>query len=223
MVDPQRNLERLQPLLCRLTAAVAANDATEFERVLDDIIHARRKDLFAQLRRMTAHVRGALQVLQNNVRLSDLAEKELPDARARLTHVLKLTAEAANTTMDLIEQSAPLVDVIASTADDEPGVTSSRAISKAALQLRHNLSDMLLAQSYQDLTGQIVRHVVGLVSEIEAVLSRLVEASGDVVVDPLAGEPAAKTMFGPAIPGIDVDKTVATQQDVDALLDGLGL
>jgi chemotaxis regulatin CheY-phosphate phosphatase CheZ len=44
-----------------------------------------------------------------------------------------------------------------------------------------------------------------------------------VVVDPLAGEPAAKTMFGPAIPGIDVDQTVATQQDVDALLDGLGL
>ena len=222
MVDPQRNLERLQPLLGRLTAAVAASDAPEFERVLDDIIHARRKDLFAHLRTMTAHVRSAVQVLQNNARLSDLAQRELPDARARLTHVLKLTADAANTTMDLIEQSAPLVDVIASTAQEEPAVASSHAICKAAVQLRQNLSDMLLAQGYQDLTGQIVRHVVTLAGEIEAVLTRLVEASGDVVVDP-ALEPAARTAFGPAIPGIDADKTMATQQDVDALLDGLGL
>ncbi len=46
MPATQRNLQRLRPLLQRLTAAVSAGDGPEFEQVLDDLVHARRKDLF---------------------------------------------------------------------------------------------------------------------------------------------------------------------------------
>ena len=51
-------------------------------------------------------------------RLVDLAEKEVPDARHRLDHVLKLTDEAAHRTMDLVEQSGPLAERTAREAAD---------------------------------------------------------------------------------------------------------
>ena len=166
MADPQRNLERLRPLLERLTAAVSAGDAHEFERVLDDLVHGRRKDLFAELRRLTARVRQALESFQLNARFSELAEKDVPDARQRLVHVMKLTDDAAHRTMDLIERATPLVSTLVSTAADPTAPT----VVAASVQLRTHLSDVYLAQGYQDLTGQIVRGVIKLVDEVEATL-----------------------------------------------------
>src|ERR1700722_13336668 len=101
MPNTQRNLQRLRPLLGRLTDAVSAGDGPEFERVLDDLVHARRKDLFAELRKLTAKVRQALETFQLNARFADLAQKDVPDARLRLLHVMKLTGDAAHQTMDL--------------------------------------------------------------------------------------------------------------------------
>jgi chemotaxis protein CheZ len=224
MVNNRRNLERLRPLLDRLTASVAAGDAHEFERVLDDLVHARRKDLFSELRRLTTHARSALEAFGANARFADLAEKEVPDARERLRHVLKLTDDAAHQTMDLIDNCGPLVDVIVGPAGATEAPADRQAVLKAANQLRRNLSDMLLAQGYQDLTGQIVRGVVTLVDEIETVLTRLAEVAGDVGGEP---GPAKVTVssngFGPVVPGVDHGAAVSNQQDVDALLDGLGL
>ena len=49
----------------------------------------------------------------NEARLDVLADHEVPDARKRLAHVVKLTEEAAHRTLDLVEQSTPLVDRMA--------------------------------------------------------------------------------------------------------------
>ena len=217
----QRNLERLRPLLDRLTTAVAAGDAAEFEHLLDDLVHARRKDLFAELRRLTGQVRKALEAFQCDARLANLAEKEVPDARQRLQHVLTLTDDAAHQTMDLIERCGPLVDILASSPGKRPA--SAKEAAAAVVSLRRNLSEMLLAQGYQDLTGQIIRNVITLVDEVETALSTLVQLAGEGVD---AAEPAALASgqgFGPIVPGINHGAAVQSQQDVDALLSGLGL
>src|ERR1700744_955860 len=95
----QRNLERLRPLLDRLTLAVIAEDAAEFEHLLEDLLHARRKDMYGELRRLTAQVRTALESFEGNPRLAQLARKEVPNARHRLRHVMNLTDAAARQTM----------------------------------------------------------------------------------------------------------------------------
>ncbi|HTP38312.1 MAG TPA: protein phosphatase CheZ [Steroidobacteraceae bacterium] len=219
MVDNERNLERLRPLLERLTAAVGADDAPEFERLLDDLVHARRKDLFAELRQLTSRVREALNSFQLNARFADLAEREVPDARQRLQHVLQLTDSAAHQTMDLIERCGPLVEVLA-TAGAQPLPAAARA---AASQLRTNLSEVLLAQGYQDLTGQIVRGVIRLVDEVEATLSSLLRIVGETSACNGAEAPAVVNGYGPVVPGVDHGAAVSSQQDVDALLSELGL
>lgn len=226
----ERNLQRLQPLLDHLSHAVASGDAAQFERVLDDLLHARRKDLFSELRRLTGQVRGALEDFQLGARCAELAEKDVPDARQRLVHVLKLTDEAAHRTMDLIESCGTKLDVVVAGLDARPVAATDQALSApqaaahaAANELRSKLSDMLLAQGYQDLTGQILRSVITLVDEVEKALSglaRIVEELPGEAPRPISSPGGA---YGPAVPGIDHGATVENQQDVDALLSSLAL
>ncbi|MFO1408801.1 MAG: protein phosphatase CheZ [Steroidobacteraceae bacterium] len=77
-----------------------------------------------------------------------------------------------------------------------------------------------MAQGYQDISGQIIRGVMKLVDELEAALGSLVRLSGATMAAP-AGDGAA--LHGPAVPGIETHTNVSGQQDVDALLSGLGM
>jgi chemotaxis protein CheZ len=91
-------------------------------------------------------------------------------------------------------------------------------------QVRSNLAEVLVAQGYQDLSGQIIRGVMALVDEIEVALANLVRLSSS------NGDATAKSEsekrrrgYGPAVPGVDHGNVVAGQNDVDALLSGLGM
>jgi len=86
--------------------------------------------------------------------------------------------------------------------------------------LRRNLADVLLAQGYQDLTGQIIRSVMKLVEELEAALTDLSRISGDVGEHVSMGESHG---HGPAVPGVTKGEVASGQTDVDALLSGLGM
>jgi chemotaxis protein CheZ len=229
-----------------LADALAANDEALFFGELDALVERRERALFGELRKLTTDLQGALERFRIDSRLVDLAEKEVPDARHRLDHVLKLTDEAAHRTMDLVEQSCPLAD---RTARDAAEISEmwrkfrARTIAvdefRNMLQrldaflectrtdmetVRGNLAEVLLAQGYQDLSGQIIRGVMKLVSELEVALVELVRLSktGDSQA-PRASTGDTRRGFGPAIPGIKSGPTVSGQQDVDALLSGLGM
>src|SRR5690606_14745500 len=91
-------------------------------------------------------------------------------------------------------------------------------------QVRANLAEVVLAQGYQELSGQIIRGGMKLVGELEVALVELVRLSRIDAPAP-AQRPAEDTRcgFGPAIPGIDNGSAVSGQQDVDSLLAGLGM
>src|SRR5690606_29920160 len=144
-----------------------------------------------------------------------------PDARARLEHVLKMTDEAAHKTMDLVEQCGPLAERTARAAADistpwsrfrtrQIQVDEFRSMVRQLDEfldasrndmdkVRNNLTEVLMAQGYQDLSGQIIRSVMKLVSELEAALVDLVRLSrtGGHAVAP-AGDGMSRG-FGPAV------------------------
>src|SRR5690606_13502150 len=93
-----------------LAGALAAGDEIQFLEELDALVQRRELALFGELRKLTHDLQAALDRFRLDSRLLALAEKEVPDARHRLDHVLKLTDEAAHRTMDLVERSAPLAD-----------------------------------------------------------------------------------------------------------------
>jgi chemotaxis protein CheZ len=237
--------EEYGPLVAALTDALAAGDEALFHAELDTLVQRREVELFGELRKLTTDLQSALERFRIDSRLVALAEKEVPDARHRLDHVLKLTDEAAHRTMDLVEQSGPLADRTAKQAADiveswrrfrtrdikvdefQRLVLSMDEFLEAARKdmetVRGNLAEVLLAQGYQDLSGQIIRGVMKLVGELESALVELVRlsktgsgATKRVVEDTRRG-------FGPVVPGINTGPAVSGQQDVDSLLAGLGM
>src|SRR2546421_11799853 len=85
-------------------------------------------ELMEELHDLTCNLRNALERFRFDARLNDLAEKEMPDARQRLSHVLKLTNDAAHRTLDLVEQSCPPAE---RTAREATGLADSWARFRA--------------------------------------------------------------------------------------------
>ncbi len=228
-----------------LAGALAIGDEIRFLEELDSLVQRRELALFGELRKLTHDLQSALDRFRLDPRLLTLAEKEVPDARHRLDHVLKLTDEAAHRTMDLVEKSAPLAERTAKDAAEIVELWKRFRARKIAVdefqrmiermdgfldsargdmdQVRSNLSEVLLAQGFQDLSGQIIRGVMKLVSELELALTDLVRLSktGARASSPISDE--TRRGFGPAVPGIHNGPAVSGQQDVDALLSGLGM
>lgn len=179
-----------------------------------------------ELQRVARDLQHALDEFRSDARLTQLAQQDVPDAKLRLEHVLKLTDDAAHRTLDLVEQSVPIADRTALLLKSAPELTGS-AKTTAGLemdQLRSNLTEMLLAQGYQDLSGQILRGVMKLVGEIEMVLARLVAVTGNTESrTPLAVNANRASVVGPAVPGVTQGSVVGAQGDVDDLLSGMGL
>src|SRR4029453_10655596 len=101
-----------------LSDALAAGNEAGFFIQLDGLLQRRERMLFLDLRKLTGDLQSALQRFRVDSRLVDLAEKDVPDARLRLDHVLRLTDEAAHRTLDLVEQSGPLAERTAKSATD---------------------------------------------------------------------------------------------------------
>jgi chemotaxis protein CheZ len=228
-----------------LSDALAADNEAAFYSELDGLLQRRERMLFLDLRKLTSDLQSALQRFRVDSRLVDLAEKDVPDARLRLDHVLRLTSEAAHRTLDLVEQSGPLAERTARAASDllEPWqrfrekkiavedfhrmVRDMEAFLHASCsdmdKVRENLSEVLLAQGYQDLSGQIIGGVMKLVTELEIALVDLVRLAQTGARTARHVSDETRRGFGPPIPGIKAAPAMSDQQDVDALLSGLGV
>jgi chemotaxis protein CheZ len=221
--------------------ALDAGDQSAFFAALQGFNAVQESSVITSVRKVTGDLQAALEQFRSDSRLVDLAERQVPDARARLAHVLKLTDDAAHHTMDLVDQCCPLVDSIAQEAArlqqlaQAPGADQSGA--RAAIDVflgqsaghmktvRARLGDVLLAQGYQDLSGQIIRSVMKLVDELEVALSDLVHIGGLVNGGGETRRPvvSASVGHGPVVPGVQHGDTVGGQEDIDAMLSGLGM
>lgn len=182
--------------------AVESGDETRARAAIDDLVQWRTQPLVQGLVRLARELAVAL-----GEERSPAGTSSLPDACARLEHVVQLTESSSMRTLDLIDECGRLLMQLPAPADDA---------QRAALAgLRARFSEMSLAQGYQDLTGQIILRVVELVRAVHAGL-------GDIVG---AEEPLHLTSntrgHGPAVAGVDA--APAQQDDADELLSSLGL
>ena len=232
----QKNNE-YAPWLTAMSRALEAGDADGFHLALAGFDQTRGAAVTLQVRRVATGLQTALDRFRIDSKLIDLAQRQVPDARHRLAHVLRLTDDAAHRTMDLVEQCGPLADQTAEEAERLLAVHQAEAsappiepqvleflkrtgVSMAAV--RSNLGEVLLAQGYQDLSGQIIRGVMTLVSELEEALGELVRIAGPLTPAQQASASASRG-HGPVVPGVSHGPAVSGQQDVDALLSDLGM
>ncbi|MEG1679824.1 MAG: protein phosphatase CheZ, partial [Stenotrophomonas sp.] len=126
---------------------------------------------------------------------------------ARLDHVVQMTEQATHRTLDLAEECRALTERLrADGLNAEQGEILER--------IRHNLTEVALTQSYQDLTGQIIRRVVGIVRRVH-------EGFGALGLPPPEEDARNQGLAGPAVNGLD--RHAVSQVDADDLLSDLGL
>lgn len=170
---------------------------------------------------------GAEQVLAEAV-------SEFPSARERLLHIGRLTEKAANTVLNKVEETGPIQERLAAEAARLGGEWSGATVpdelrplaEKTATFLsgvqdgcnatRAGLSDMMMAQDFQDLTGQLIKKVVVVLEHTEKdLLKLLIEAAPPGTISEVKKE---EVMAGPGAPG----SVALDQGSVDDLLADLG-
>lgn len=191
-------VEKLQHAL----DALEQGDEAGWRRELDAIAAWRTQPMMQGLGRLA---RELAQTLGELPPTHGHSANDLDDACARLDHVVEMTEQASHKTLDLAEQCRGLADQLkASPLSGEQ--------TQLVDQIRAGLSEMALAQSYQDLTGQIIRRVAGIVRRVH-------EGFGALGLPP--PEKKDNGLAGPAVAGLD--KNAFSQDDADDLLSGLGL
>lgn len=233
-----------------LVAALESNDEEEVERWMDELTTARESTLFLELGKLTRQFHDAMMSFALDNRVVELTEKDIPDAKERLNYVISMTEQAAETTLNAIDEIMPVTDAMAAGVDDlaarwekflhrEMPFEEFKAMSKEISEhfassqtglalVQGKLNEVLMAQGFQDLTGQVIKRVIELVHDVEQNMVELIRISGKrfvpeaKVVQPEAEENLAGA--GPVVPGVDDRKgnTMASQDDVDDLLSSLG-
>lgn len=236
------NLARLQTAR-DIVAHLEAGEEHKADELLALMSRSRESSLFMEIGRLTRELHEALKNFQLDGRVTGLAEYEIPDAKQRLNYVIQKTEEAANRTLNAVETLLPIAeklgaDATAFTNDwmrftrremdmDEFKALSTRLAqflkgveSDSSVMHRH-LSEVLLAQDFQDLTGQVIRRVINLVTEVENNLVRLIRCAGATARTEDAD--TAIRAEGPMVAGTrESTDRVSGQDEVDDLLSSLG-
>jgi chemotaxis protein CheZ len=188
-------------------------DGPAFEQALDVMVRQREQRLFRALGQLARDLHNAVRRLGG-----DLAQDGLPgsvaDARQHLQDALEMSAQAAHRSLDFAERMRPQAESLAHNAgevlewtngNDAAAVLAREAVEFAG-NCRDGLADMVLAQSWQDLTGQRIKKVANFIGTVESSLLELVRLTGA-----LAGSEAPASVA-----------KVSSQDDADRLLSEFG-
>jgi chemotaxis protein CheZ len=234
--DPR--VEQARLLLARLEAGDEAAAAT----ALDALTRLRESELFQEIGKLTRELHDTLNAFRLDSRVASLANVDIPDAKDRLHYVVRMTEQAATVTLNRVEESRPICKTQRERSaalaaswnrflNREMGVEEFRQLAaevgeffawteRNATTLDAGLSEVLMAQSYQDLTGQIIKRVIALVEEVEGNLVNLIRLSGQRFAPQTQSD--AIRLEGPQVPGRESPDAVANQDEVDDLLSSLG-
>ncbi|KZN39464.1 protein phosphatase CheZ [Pseudoalteromonas luteoviolacea] len=247
---PQITLEQAK----QLVEYLENGEQEKADQILIEATNKEQSELFAEVGKLTRQLHESLKNFELDTRLSDLTTEALPDAKQRLNYVMEMTENAANKTMDAVEASLPLAQELADELS-EIKPTWDRLMSRDIQlgefkSLCHDLNDfmqssqgrtdelqslmtnVLMAQDYQDLTGQVIRRVIELVREVEDSLIHLLTVFGAAEVGQLSAAPKPQEVVettdelsgpeGPIIDAEERDDVVSGQDEVDDLLSSLG-
>ncbi|MCR5084014.1 MAG: protein phosphatase CheZ [Succinivibrionaceae bacterium] len=207
-------------------------------------------EVYNKVGELTRDLHDAISDFASDERIKTIADFEIPDASERLKNIISMTDQAANRTLDAVDACAPLattlMELIANLLpawkslmhgkiDRFDFVTLCHKIDDLisqtqinATRLSSQLNEIVLAQDYQDLTGQMIQRVIKLVTEVEDKLVNFL-----VVCSPNrktgVRPPQEKTEHGslkaegPSLARErDSGEAASSQGDVDDLLASLG-
>ncbi len=229
-----------------LLVLLESNEIEDAQELIDTLASAGDEDLFVEIGKLTRNLHEALTNFQMDSRITDIAASEIPDAKERLNYVIEKTEIAANKTMDKVESCTERSNTMAKDSQElltewkklysrelEPGdfrklckkIESHLEKNKNdADELHAELTEVLMAQDYQDLTGQVIRQVITLVHDVEESMVNIIKMFGSMDgYNSAKGKSGAKEgVEGPVVNKEKREDVVKGQDEVDDLLSSLG-
>jgi len=201
------------------------------------------KGIFSRVGQLARLLRDSLVDLGLDRTIVEAADA-IPDTRERLNYVVGKTAQAAERVLTCVEEARPLQESIVNNgeqlaarwdawfaapvelADARELVTATRdyltQAPQAARKSDEHLMEIMMAQDFQDLTGQVIRRMMSLIETVETELIQvLLEYVPEAPQEKSQKEEEVTLVNGPQV---DSSKAgvMATQDQVDDLLDSLG-
>ncbi|MFB9887546.1 protein phosphatase CheZ [Balneatrix alpica] len=231
-------------------------------QVIHRLSEARNEALYHEVGKLTRALHESIKSFHNDMEHNPIVANatnaaevnNIADASERLSYVLELTSNAANRTMDMVDMCVPLADQLGNQAQmlrkdwsklvkREMDAQAFRElfkrtsdflteVEKGSTTLNSNLTEILMAQGYQDLTGQLIKRVITLVTEVERSLVSMVRMAGkvdcitgikhDMVDVEERNQQHKQKGEGPQLPSAGKKDVVSGQDEVDDLLSSLG-
>ena len=190
-------------------------------------------EVFQQIGTITRLLHDTMQQLGVMPKLQ-LAADGLPDARSRLSYIAEKTAAAADKVLNSVDAAkAEHVAISTATRDIAAAIVANPVkavangdvmnfvhdVEQRTARIDGHLTDIMMAQDFHDLTGQVVAKVVALANELEDNLVKL-------LVSTVSTEQREKVdlsvLNGPVVNGEGRADVVTNQGEVDDLLASLG-
>ncbi|HGI9354619.1 TPA: protein phosphatase CheZ, partial [Vibrio cholerae] len=215
-------------------------------RLFTYVYESANNPMFKEIGMLTRDLHEALKNFQIDERFSEIATDEIPDARERLHYVIQKTEVAANKTMDAVDRCMPIADKLHESLllirPEWNGLMNGRIelmhfkslchriddllsqVEGDSSELRGELTEILMAQDFQDLTGQIIKRVINLVNEVEKRLVEILTVFGAAQKEQKADKATVASIEpeGPILNPHERIDAVSSQDEVDDLLSSLG-
>ncbi|WP_151634370.1 protein phosphatase CheZ [Noviherbaspirillum aerium] len=218
---------------------LAAGAEPAFEAAASEQGEHEDQSMYERLGGIVRMLHDSLRQLGYDRSLSDVAS-QITDAQGRLEHVASLTEQAANKVLNTVDTCIPEQETLQKQAKDmegrwtqlfegKLGIEEFKALAGDSKQFaavvqeateseKARLLDIMMAQDFQDITGQLIKKIVLITSTAEKELAQLLRDNAPPEVKAAMAEAKpVELMQGPAAPGVAM-----AQDDVDSLLADLG-
>lgn len=219
----------------------AINVSTSDRQSVHEESWSRQEAVFNRIGSMARVLHDTLSELGYD-KLIEQTVSALPDAKDRLAYVANLTEQAACRVLNATDIANPMVEQIEvqsknlaakwdrvfsnqmGTSEFKQLAEETRRFLSADLPNKTKathaqLTEIMMAQDFQDLTGQVIKKIVSLAQTLESgLMSVLVE----VVPEKKKTQEVASLMNGPVVNTEGRTDVVVNQEQVDDLLDSLG-
>lgn len=236
--NPNQDSDELESLFDSIVAANTAESGPEAER---PAVHGQGEDkVLNQIGHMTRTLHNTLRELGLNKEI-EKAASTIPDARDRLNYVATLTEKAAERVLNATDAAQPIVDKMGDESARLAGQWQMLFDKKLDVEQFRNLvmqtqsflndvpnqtkatnahlMEIMMAQDFQDLTGQVIKKIIEVTKTMEQQLVTLLLESAPPEVK---AEFDTGLLNGPVINAAGRSDVVTSQDQVDDLLESLG-
>lgn len=224
--------------------SVSAQNSTESEPAVKDAPASVKPNpenkVFNRIGHMARELHDTLRELGYD-RMIENTARQIPDARQRLNYIAQMTEQAASRVLNATDIAKPIQDALLTKSEalnvrwermfsNQLSIDEFKALAvdtrdyfragpTQIKQVNDQLLEIMLAQDFQDLTGQVIKKVVDMAQALEGqLLTVLIET----MPEDKRAEAPAELMNGPVINSAGRADVVTTQTQVDDLLASLG-